>query len=145
MLRPHGLRGEVVVGLTTDRLERLSPGARLETERGTLVVVSSHLHGRHHLVSFEGIIGREAAEALRAVELFAEPLDVDGALWVHDLVGSEVVTAEGTNLGPVVAVEANPASDLLVLASGALVPLRFVSDLEPRVRVTVDIPAGLLD
>ena len=43
-----------------------------------------------------------------------------------------------------VAVEANPASDLLVLDSGALVPLRFVVSAEPG-HVTVDPPAGLFD
>ena len=41
--------------------------------------------------------------------------------------------------------EANPASDLLVLAGGGLIPLRFVTGSEPGVRVTVDIPDGLLD
>jgi hypothetical protein len=42
-------------------------------------------------------------------------------------------------------VQANPASDLLVLTGGGLIPLRFVVDLEPGVRVTVDMPDGLLD
>ena len=42
-------------------------------------------------------------------------------------------------------VEANPASDLLVLAGGPLIPLRFVVSTEPGVRVVVDIPDGLLD
>ena len=48
-------------------------------------------------------------------------------------------------LGTVVSVEANPASDLLVLDGGALIPLRFVVGNEPGVRVTVDVPDGLLD
>ena len=43
------------------------------------------------------------------------------------------------------AVEANPASDLLVLAGGGLVPLRFVVDHQAGVRVAVDVPDGLLD
>jgi hypothetical protein len=31
------------------------------------------------------------------------------------------------------------------LAGGGLIPLRFVTDSEPGIRVTVDIPDGLLD
>jgi len=42
-------------------------------------------------------------------------------------------------------VEPNPASDLLVLTGGGLIPLRFVIDHQAGVRVTVDVPEGLLD
>ncbi len=41
----------------------------------------------------------------------------------------------GTRLGTVVSVEANPASDLLVLDGGALIPLRFVVGSVPGRRV----------
>jgi 16S rRNA processing protein RimM len=47
-------------------------------------------------------------------------------------------------LGGVIAVEANPASDLLVLDGGGLIPLRFVVEHAPG-HLVVDIPAGLLD
>ncbi len=56
-----------------------------------------------------------------------------------------MVDTEGAELGLVEGVEANPASDLLVLAGGPLIPLRFVVSTEPGVRVVVDIPDGLLD
>jgi 16S rRNA processing protein RimM len=55
-----------------------------------------------------------------------------------------VVDQTGEDRGTVVAVEANPASDLLVLDSGALVPLRFVVTEGPG-SLTVDVPAGLFD
>ena len=45
----------------------------------------------------------------------------------------------------VVGVEANPASDLLVLDSGALVPLTFVTTVEANVRIEVDVPEGLFE
>jgi hypothetical protein len=41
-------------------------------------------------------------------------------------------------------VEANPASDLLVLSGGALVPLCFVVDRQAG-RLTVEVPPGLLE
>jgi ribosomal 30S subunit maturation factor RimM len=55
-----------------------------------------------------------------------------------------VVDTDGAVLGTVTAVEANPASDLLVLDGGGLVPLRFLVDEEPG-RLTVEVPPGLLD
>jgi 16S rRNA processing protein RimM len=65
---------------------------------------------------------------------------------VHELVGAKVFDIDGAELGSVAAVEANPASDLLVLQDGGLIPLRFVieSDLAAGTLV-VDIPEGLLD
>jgi 16S rRNA processing protein RimM len=98
------------------------------------------------LVCFEGIGTREAAEALAGATLRAEPLaEADaGSLWVHELIGAEVVGTAGESHGTVTAVEANPASDLLVLDSGALVPLRFVVSAEPGT-LTVDVPDGLFD
>jgi 16S rRNA processing protein RimM len=44
----------------------------------------------------------------------------------------------------VVAVQANPASDLLVMEDGNLVPLRFVVRREAGC-IVVDVPAGLFE
>jgi 16S rRNA processing protein RimM len=78
------------------------------------------------------------------VVLRAAPIVDPEALWVHELHGSEVVDVTGRHLGRVTAVEANPASDLLVLEGGGLVPLRFVQEHRPG-RVVVDVPDGLLE
>jgi 16S rRNA processing protein RimM len=95
-------------------------------------------------VAFEGHTGREAAERLRGLALRAEPFDDPDALWVHDLVGSEVVTVDGEVAGRCVAVVANPASDLLELDGGAVVPVVFVVERTPG-RVVIDPPEGLLE
>jgi 16S rRNA processing protein RimM len=145
VVRAHGLRGEVVVDLWTDRVERLAPGSVLSSDAGDLEVRSSRTHQGRHLVELAGVGDRDGAEALRGVVLRAPPLDREGVLWVHELVGAEVVTPDGTVLGRVEAVEANPASDLLVLDGGGLVPLRFVTGHLPGERVTVDVPEGLVD
>ena len=141
--RAHGLHGEVVVALVTDRVERLYPGSVLACEAGELTVVSARPHLGRWIVAFDGVAGREAAEALAGLALAAPPLEDPDAFWVHELVGRTVVGVDGTVHGEVVAVEANPASDLLVLAGGGLVPLRFVVDRRDG-RVVVDPPAGLL-
>lgn len=144
MVKPHGLKGEVVVALVTDRTERLAPGSVLETPAGPLEVVRSSAHLGRFIVAFAGVADREGAEALRGTVLSAAPIDDPDALWVHHLVGSEVLDVAGARCGRVVAVEANPASDLLVLDGGGLVPLRFVVSSGGG-RVVIDPPAGLLD
>jgi len=76
--------------------------------------------------------------------LSAEPLDDDDELWVHELIGSAVMNTAGDRLGMVESVQANPASDLLVLDSGALIPVVFVLSHDAGA-VLVDLPEGLLD
>jgi 16S rRNA processing protein RimM len=144
IVKPHGLRGEVIVQLVTDRVERLDPGTTLESPVGPLRVEHSRPHQNRWIVGFEGVGSRTAAEALHGVVLEAAPLDDPGTLWIHELIGSDVYDRAGAVLGRVTAVEANPASDLLVLGGGGLIPLRFVVEHGPG-RVVVDIPLGLLE
>jgi 16S rRNA processing protein RimM len=142
--KPHGLRGEVVVLLITDRVERMASGSVLETDRGPLRVRSARPAGDRWLVAFEGVADREGADALRGTVLRAEALDDPTELWVHQLIGSTVVTVAGEAVGTIESVQANPASDLLVLESGALVPVAFVVD-HGAGRVVIDPPEGLLE
>ena len=142
--RAHGTSGEVVVRLITNRLERLDPGSRLGTSLGELVVQASRPHQDRWLVRFEGVTNRSEAEKLRGLVLSASPLEEPDVLWVHELIGSTVRELDGTVRGTVEAVVANPASDLLELDTGHLVPLTFVTKFQAQV-VTVDVPDGLFD
>jgi 16S rRNA processing protein RimM len=138
----------VVVRLWSDQIQRMEAGSTLIARGEPMRVVSSRPMGGpgRYLVQFEGVSDRTAAEGLRGVDLEAEPLEVPGTLWVHELVGTLVRDAEGTSLGRVASVEANPASDLLVLESGALIPVRFVTGHDAvGGTVDVDIPEGLLE
>jgi 16S rRNA processing protein RimM len=146
IVKPHGLRGDVIVSLTTNREERVAVGSRLSDADGRVFEVDrSSPHQGRFIVTFHGVNGIDEAEALRDRPLFAAPLEDPDTLWVHDLVGATVIDTAGTPLGTVEGVQANPASDLLVLDGGALIPLRFVVEHQPGVRVTVDVPDGLLD
>ncbi|HEX4866318.1 MAG TPA: ribosome maturation factor RimM [Acidimicrobiales bacterium] len=145
--KSHGVKGDVLVALSSDRTSRLDPGSVLSTDRGDLTVVRSSRHQDRWIVQFREIAGRDEADTWRGTLLRAEPIDDDddeGALWVHELVGATVVLTDGTEVGRVEEVQANPASDLLVLDSGALVPVVFVTDQAPG-RITIDPPEGLLD
>ena len=142
--RAHGIRGEVLVVLVTNRVERVAPGAVLHAGARELAVLASRPHQNGWIVAFDGVLDRSAAEALRGVVVAAEPLDDPDELWVHELVGATVVEVGGADRGRVASVLANPASDLLVLDSGALVPLAFVVD-RTEDRIVIDPPEGLFD
>jgi 16S rRNA processing protein RimM len=141
--KPHGLKGEVIVELITDRVERVDPGSVLQTDEGPLEILRSSRHQGRWIVAFAGVDDRTGAEALRNRTLKAEALQDPDAWWVHELIGAVVIDRGGRQLGTVATIEANPASDLLVLDSGALIPLRFVVDRLPG-QVTVEVPDGLI-
>lgn len=146
IVKAHGIRGEVIVDMVTNRPEpRLTHGSVLSSSRGDLEVLTATPHQGRWIVAFRGFENRNTAETYRGVVLSAEPIEGDeGTLWVHELIGAEVFDLEGRSYGPVEAVEANPASDLLVLSGDRLVPLVFVRTKLPG-RVVIDPPAGLLD
>jgi 16S rRNA processing protein RimM len=158
IVKAHGIRGEVIVEAVSNRPERFTAGSILYAEERPMPIRRAGLHGgpdpagrvsrARWIVSFEGIDDRNTAERLRDTVLTGDRLDYgdDDAdeLWVHELVGSDLYDPTGRVLGRVAAVEANPASDLLVLESGQLVPMVFIVEAAAG-RVVVDPPAGLLD
>lgn len=111
-----------------------------------LVVDAARPHHGRWLVRFRDVDDRDGAEALRGALLTGEPLGPlpEGAYWAHELVGAEMRDTDGRSLGTIVAVEANPASDLLILDAGALVPVAFMVSAGDGV-VVVDPPDGLLE
>lgn len=160
VVKPHGIRGEVVVAPVTNRHERFEPGSVHWLAHGEaegepaqpLRVRGARRHQGRWIVDYEGVADRTAAEELRGAVLAGDPIDVldDDEMWVHELVGARVIDVAGgsrVDRGQVVAVEVNPAHDLLVLDSGVLVPVvfveRFSPDDGPQGVVTVDPPAGL--
>ncbi|MGC1418883.1 MAG: ribosome maturation factor RimM [Acidimicrobiales bacterium] len=145
IIKAQGLRGQVLVDLWTDRHERLAAGNELMSERGPMVVKAAAAHQQRFIVSFEGVETREDAERLRGLVLSAPRLHDDDVIWIDQLFGAEVYDASGTLRGVVTEVEANPASDLLVLDSGTLVPLTFVTRVVANERVDVDVPEGLFE
>ena len=151
--RAQGLSGEVVVTLSTNVVDRVAPGSVLvagQRSPRTLTIESSKPHQHRWAVRFAGVATREAADELHGLRLYAEPVDDDDpdTLWVHELLGQQVVELrDGTDRsrGRVIGVIDNPASDILELDTGALVPLRFVVDHATPGRLVVEVPLGLFD
>jgi len=151
--KSHGLHGEVVVTLTTNVVERVAPGSVLVAGTKaprTLTIETSRPHQHRWVVTFAGVRSREQADELHGHLLYAEPLDDDDpdTLWVHELLGQEVVEIVAgveRSHGRVASVIDNPASDILELDNGGLVPLRFVVDHATPGRLVIEPPRGLLD
>jgi 16S rRNA processing protein RimM len=161
ILRPHGVRGELVVEITTDDPgERFVVGSVLVTEpaaAGPLTIEGVRPHQGRLLIYFEGIEDREQADGLRGVRLCVDSADVappDDPEEYHDfqLVGLTVLDAAGEKLGEVLRVEHNPGHETLVVrltdGRSALVP--FVNAIVPEVdiaggRLVLTPPEGLLD
>jgi 16S rRNA processing protein RimM len=143
--RSHGLRGEVLVELTSDRRERSAVGAAFVTDDRDLVVAEARSHQKRWLMRFEGVTDRPGADELRGTVLWAEPIEDEGTLWVHDLIGCAVRDQSGVVRGNVLSVLDNPAADIMELDSGALVPVNFIVSGPEHSEVLVDVPDGLFD
>jgi 16S rRNA processing protein RimM len=158
VLRPHGVRGESVVEVHTDRDDRFAPGAELTCELAAgsrrLAVETSRAHKGRLLVRFVGVDDRDRAEELRG-GLLTVPRDlVDpapaGAYYYFELVGCTLVDASAGVLGEVTDVLENGGGLLLEVGGGAGVLVPFVRayltnvDVDAR-RIDVDLPPGLIE
>jgi 16S rRNA processing protein RimM len=158
--RPHGIRGDVVVGVRTDEPElRFARGSRLDTDPadlGPLTVAGTKWHSGELLVRFEGISDRDAAAELRGTWLTVDsatldPPDDPDEFRDGDLVGLSVRTVDGTKVGTVDDV-LHSGQDVLVIksAGGGDVMVPFVKPFVPDVDVAsgflvIDPPEGLLN
>ncbi|MEV4556414.1 ribosome maturation factor RimM [Kitasatospora sp. NPDC049285] len=159
--RAHGIRGDVSVEVRTDEPElRLGPGAVLATDPagiGPLTVESGRVHSGRLLLRFAGVKDRNAAEALRGTMLIAEvdpddrPDDPD-EYYDHQLIGLDVVLADGTPVGELTEVIHLPYQDLLTVRrpDGTEVLVPFVERIVPTIdldeqRVVLTPPPGLID
>jgi 16S rRNA processing protein RimM len=155
--RAHGVRGDVTIDVRTDEPERrFAVGTRFGTRRGPLTVGGSRWHGKRLLVTFEEVLDRSAAEAVRGTELWvAVPADERPSdpeeFYDHQLLGLRVETTTGLLVGEVSEVLHLPAQDVLVVPyQGRDVLVPFVGDLVPVVdvdarRLVVAETPGLLD
>ncbi|MDA3629820.1 ribosome maturation factor RimM [Saccharopolyspora sp. WRP15-2] len=164
IVRPHGVRGELVVEVLTDSPElRFAPGSVLGTQRRgkgrgqNLTVAAARPHAGRLLLRAEGVDGREAAEDLRGVTLTVtadvlEPTDDPDEFHDHELVGLRAVQVSGEEVGEVSDVVHTPAGELLALRTAddreVLVP--FVAEIVPEIdlaagKLVIDPPEGLLD
>jgi 16S rRNA processing protein RimM len=160
--RPHGIRGEVVIGVRTDEPDlRFAVGAAVDVssdQDGTgerLTVASARWHSGQLLVAFDGITDRTAASDLTGSWLSVDSSQLPDTgdpdeFRDHELIGLNVRTSGGEPVGVVTDV-LHYGQDLLVVRRTEgefMVP--FVKQIVPEVDigaglVVIDPPPGLLD
>ena len=145
----HGIKGALKLKSFTERPEDVAAYGPLFDRKGkhlfTLTVVGPAKGGV--IAKADGIDDRDAAEALRGIELFV-PRDVlpdtdEDEFYVHDLEGLDVFEAGGGRLGVVKQVVNHGAGDLLEIADddGRLRILPFDKASVP----VIDLEKGRLD
>jgi 16S rRNA processing protein RimM len=145
--RPVGLKGEVIIGPTGDDPKRFSPGGRLFLEGSPhreLVIRASRAAAKGSIaVRFDGIDSVEEAEMLRGRRLYVNAEDLPplppGVYYHYQLLGLQVIDADGVVLGQVEAILETGSNDVYCVGKGQ------AEILVPAVRdfvAKVDLPAG---
>lgn len=158
VVKSHGVKGEVAVEVLTDEPEiRYAVGEVLHGKQAgkekDLTIASVRPHQKRLLVTFEEIPDRTAADSLRGMQFFAEPLERDedsDEFYDHELIGLKVVQ-DGEEIGEVTGVMDTPNRKILEIAyQGREVLVPFVMDIVPEVNLEegfleITPPEGLLD
>jgi 16S rRNA processing protein RimM len=139
----HGVRGEVQLWSFTQDPAAVASYGPLETHDGARRFEIEALRPAkdHFVARIAGVTNREAAEKLRHLELYiprARLPEIDEAdtFYHADLVGLDVVTPEGTQVGTVHALHNFGAGDIIEvtpLGSGKHLMLPFNETTVPKI------------
>lgn len=156
VVRPHGIRGELVIDSAGDSIAMLQAGDAvwLGVPPVRYVVRAIRPHQGRLLVAVDGVHDRNQAEALRGATVWLQPAQraelAAGEMWVEDLAGARLLDADGREIGRVEGILEAPAQDLLEVRTPAgevLVPMvrEWLRgwDAERR-ELRMQLPAGLL-
>lgn len=158
MLRPHGVRGGLVVQAYAETIRSLEPDTAvlLGEARSPYRIASIRPHRGAYLVYLHGCSDRDTAESMRGAELQLRLQDV-GPLPEHvyyhwQILGLQVVTEDGRQLGEVSEILETGANDVYVVTSPQgkelLLPALRTVVLqvdEPAGRLLVRLPPGLTE
>jgi 16S rRNA processing protein RimM len=142
----QGLKGEVKVKTFTETPEKLGAYGPLHTKDGRRFVVANARASKDvAVVQFEDIGDRDAAEALKRVELYvprsALPPAEEHEFYHADLIGMRAEDTEGRSIGKVIAIHNFGAGDVLEIEredGGGTVLMPFTREIVP----TIDIAEG---
>lgn len=160
VLRPHGIRGEVVVEVLTDVPGRFDPGSELLAAREeggparTVTVASHQPHKTGARLRFQGVEDRDQAEEMRNLWLEVErsrvPAAPPGTYYHYELLGCRCFDGD-QDLGEVVDLIEDGGGLLLMVSDGeSRVPIPFVESFLRKVdvaagRIELDLPPGLVE
>ena len=154
----HGIKGEVKLKSFTSNPASIASFGPLQDNAGRVFEIAKlKPAGGDFIASLKGVTTRNQSEQLRGVELFVTrerlaPLK-EGEAYAHDLMGSDVLLADGSLLGKLIAMPNYGAGDLLeveLAGNTETVLIPFTSHFVPQTdftngKITVVLPDGYLD
>jgi 16S rRNA processing protein RimM len=139
----HGIRGEVLIHTYTEAPESIGAYGALYDASGSrqLKIKVVRVTPKGVIARVAGVADRNAAEALKGIELYVEraqlPAAAEGEYYHADLVGLTAVDGEARTIGRIVSVQNFGAGDLLEIrltgsSKTELVPFRdaFVPEVD---------------
>jgi 16S rRNA processing protein RimM len=154
----HGVRGEVKLWSFTQDPAAVASYGPLETQDGTrrLEIKALRPAKDHFVARIAGVDDRDAAEKLRNLELYiprARLPEIDEAdtFYHADLIGLDVVTSDGAQIGTVYALHNFGAGDIIEIipiGGGNALMLPFNETTVPKVdfaekQIMVVLPAEI--
>ncbi len=154
VLAPWGRSGEVKVLVETDFPDRFAPGSSVLFNGQPLEVESSRPQKQFLLVKFATINNIQDAEKLKGTELKISRSEIrelpPGEYYIFQLIGLNVLTTEGKELGHIVDIMPTASNDVYIVAADTgeiLIPaiddvVRYI-DLD-KGQVVIEAIDGLL-
>ncbi|MDQ0253737.1 16S rRNA processing protein RimM [Evansella vedderi] len=164
IVNTHGIRGEVRVISRTDFPEkRYATGNRLsiQNERGertTVTVTSWRRHKQFDLLTFEGFENVNDVEKFKGslLQIHQDALDdelQEGEFYYHEIIGAQVYTESGEELGKIKEILSPGANDVWVVqrkGPGKDILIPYIDEVVKQVnisenKVIIHPMEGLLD
>lgn len=145
----HGIKGEVRVKSFTDDPLGFADYGKLHDENGKKYqVIKARISKNVVVTRFKSIDTREKAEALNGIQLYVDrsvlpESDEEDEFYVTDLIGMDVLDADGNHIGAVMAVPNFGADDMLEISplkeggglSAATYYLPFTKEVVPNIDI----------
>jgi 16S rRNA processing protein RimM len=119
--RPHGVKGEMLMDIRTDFPERLKTGMTVFVgeQYQPIVIASLRNHAKGLLIRFRGAKNPEDAGLYRNTSVFVPTAGLpelpEGEYYHHQLLGLNVVTDDGRELGTLADILETGANDVYVV------------------------------
>jgi 16S rRNA processing protein RimM len=139
VIKPFGLKGQVVIAPLTDFPERFAPGGAILIEGRSFEISASQLHKGRWLLKLKGVDTPEQAEDLRGCALHVPESDLhplpEGEYYRFQMIGLLAVNKDGDEVGRVTDVLETGGNDVyLIKGPGGerLVPAlpQFVTEID---------------
>jgi 16S rRNA processing protein RimM len=122
LIRPHGIKGDMVMNLMTDFPERLRPGRTVyigEKEHQPFHITNIRPHDKTLIVKFKELDNRELAADYRGKIVYVRTETVPrlpaGEYYFHQLLGLTIVDEEGQVLGTLKNILETKANDVYIV------------------------------